>query len=210
MLDWVTDKVLAKLKYDEAFVLAYQPDTAKAKRIDAALPAALTGPVYLLQGVYSNVAGKPTVVEWMAVTGLAEAAPRVWRMDSAFLAACGVGPDMPGRAQPVDRDLLQELVPAAVDAAETHLRERRADYDKQVDSYLAPYEDRVQVWEQGALIAVGNQERRRKQVSDTAKRRRDLVRRLRTDGDPMLRVLGVLEPLHHTTVTAAHAEESAR
>ncbi|MFJ8712423.1 SNF2-related protein [Streptomyces violaceus] len=210
VLDWVTDKVLAKLRYDEAFVLAYRPDADKAKRIDAALPEALTGPVYLLQGVYSNAAGKPTVVEWMAVTGLAEGTPRVWRMDSAFLAACGVGPNMPGRGRPVDPDLLQALVPAAVDAAETHLRERRADYDKQVDSYLAPYEDRVQVWEQGALIAVGNQERRRRQVYDTAARRRDLVRRLRTDGDPMLRVLAVLEPLHTRTVSAAQAEESAR
>ncbi|MFJ9576791.1 DEAD/DEAH box helicase [Streptomyces sp. NPDC101191] len=208
VLDWVTDKVLAKLKYDEAFVLAYRPDPVKAKRIDATLPEALSGPVYLLQGVYSNVAGKPTVVEWMAVTGLAAGSPRVWRMDSAFLAACGVGPDMPGRAQPVAPDLLQELVPAAVDAAEAHLRERRADYDKQVDSYLAPYEDRVQVWEQGALIAVGNQQHRIKQVYDTAARRRDLVRRLRTDGDPMLRVLCVLEPLH--TTTTAPAEESAR
>ncbi|MCL3998682.1 DEAD/DEAH box helicase [Streptomyces lavenduligriseus] len=210
VLDWVTDKVLAKLRYDEAFVLAYRPDADKAKRIDTALPAALTGPVYLLQGVYSNAAGKPTVVEWMAVTGLAEAAPRVWRMDSAFLAACGVGPDMPGRGRPVDPGLLQALVPAAVDAAETHLRERRFDYDKQVDSYLAPYEDRVQVWEQGALIAVGNQERRRKEVYDTAAHRRDLVRRLRTDGDPMLRVLAVLDLLHPTTVSAAQAEEPAR
>ncbi|MFV5992722.1 DEAD/DEAH box helicase [Streptomyces sp. NPDC056231] len=210
VLDWVTDKVLAKLQYDEAFVLAFQPDPAKAKRIDAALPEALTGPVYLLQGVYSNAAGKPTVVEWMAVTGLTAGSPRVWRMDSAFLAACGVGPGMPGRAQPVAPDLLQELVPAAVDAAETHLRERRADYDKQVDSYLAPYEDRVQVWEQGALIAVGNQQRRIQQVYDTAARRRDLVRRLRTDGDPMLRVLCVLEPLHATAASTAHAEESAR
>ncbi|MFI2631742.1 DEAD/DEAH box helicase [Streptomyces collinus] len=210
VLDWVTDKVLAKLRYDEAFVLAYRPDADKAKRIDAALPAALTGPVYLLQGVYSNAAGKPTVVEWMAVTGLAEGTPRVWRMDSAFLAACGVGPDMPGRGRPVDPDLLQALVPAAVDAAENHLRERRADYDKHVDSYLAPYEDRVEVWEQGALIAVGNQERRRRQVYDTAARRRDLVRRLRTDGDPMLRVLAVLEPLHTSPVSAAQAEESAR
>lgn len=209
VLDWVTDKVLAKLRYDEAFVLAYRPDVDKAKRIDAALPAALTGPVYLLQGVYSNAAGKPTVVEWMAVTGLAEAAPRVWRMDSAFLAACGVGPDTPGRGRPVDPDLLQALVPAAVDAAETHLRERRADYDKQVDSYLAPYEERVQAWEQGALIAVGNQERRRRHVYDTAARRRGLVRRLRTDGDPMLRVLAVLEPLH-ITASAAQAEEPAR
>ncbi|MGQ4352865.1 DEAD/DEAH box helicase [Streptomyces drozdowiczii] len=210
VLDWVTDKVLAKLKYDEAFVLAYRPDPTKAQRIDASLPEALTGPVYLLQGVYSNAAGKPTVVEWMAVTGLAAGGPRVWRMDSAFLAACGVGPDMPGRARPVAPDLLQRLVPAAVDAAETHLRERRADYDKQVDSYLAPYEDRVQVWEQGALIAVGNQQRRIQQVYDTAARRRDLVRRLRTDGDPMLRVLCVLEPLHATTESAAHTEESAR
>lgn len=208
VLDWLTDKVLAKLKYDEAFVLAYRPDIAKAKRIDAGLPDALTGPVYLLQGVYSNAAGKPTVVEWMAVTGLAEATPRVWRMDSTFLAACGVGPDMPGRGQPVNPDLLQELVPAAVDAAEAHLRELRADYDQQVDSYLAPYEDRVAVWEQGALIAASSQQRRL-QVNDTAARRRDLVRRLRTDGDPMLRLLGVLEPLH-TTTSAPRTEESAR
>ncbi|MET9866145.1 hypothetical protein ABZZ16_08075, partial [Streptomyces sp. NPDC006386] len=64
--------------------------------------------------------------------------------------------------------------------------------------------------EQGALIAVGNQERRRRQVYDTAARRRDLVRRLRTDGDPMLRVLAVLEPLHTATVSTTQAEESAR
>lgn len=209
VLDWVTDKVLAKLQYDEAFVLAYQPAASKAARIDAALPAALTGPVYLLQGVYSNAAGKPTVVAWMAVTGLADNQPRVWRMDSAFLAACGVGPDMPGRGQPAAPDALKALVTAAVDSAEIHLRERRADYDKQVDSYLAPYEDRLQVWEQDALIAAGSQQRRRQQVYDTAARRRDLIRRLRTAGDPMLRILGVLEPLHPTG-SAAHAEESAR
>lgn len=210
VLDWITDKVLAKLRYDEAFVLAYQPNTAKAERIDAALPGALTGPVYLLQGVYSNEAGKPTVVEWMAVTGLAEAAPRVWRMDSAFLAACGVSPDMPGRARPIATDVLQNLVPAAVDAAETHLGELRADYDDRVESYLAPYENRVEAWEQDALIAVGNRQRRRQEVSNTAARRRDLVRRMRTVGDPMLRVLGVLEPLHSTNASVPHGEESAR
>lgn len=54
----------------------------------------------------------------------------------------------------------------------------------------------MQVWEQGALSAVGNQERRRKEVYDTAARRSDLVRRLCTEGDTMLRVLGVLGPLH--------------
>ncbi|MGW5114059.1 SNF2-related protein [Streptomyces noursei] len=206
VLDWVTDKVLAKLKYDEAFVLAYRPDAAKARRIDAELSAALSGPVYLVQGVYSNAAGRPTVVEWMAVTGLADTDPRVWPMDSAFLAACGVGPEMPGRDQILDKDLLQNLIPAAVDAAEEYLGARRAVYDRQIDAYLAPYEDRVEVWEQGALIAVGNQHRRREEVQETADRRRKLVRRLRTSGDPMLRVLGVLEPLH----PAVRIEESAR
>ncbi|MFE7113833.1 DEAD/DEAH box helicase [Streptomyces sp. NPDC057654] len=205
VLDWVTDKVLAKLKYDETFVLAYRADAAKAAAVDPGLPAALTGPVFLLQGVYSNAAGRPTVVEWMAVTGLAEDDPRVWRMDSAFLAACGVGPEMPGRDKPFAPELLQSLVSPAVDAAEAHLRERRADYDRQVDAYLAPYEDKVRDWEQDALFAVGTS-KRKQEVSETAERRRDLVRRLRTAGDPMLRVLGVLEPLH----PAAHREESAR
>ncbi|RAJ44768.1 SNF2 domain-containing protein [Kitasatospora sp. SolWspMP-SS2h] len=211
VLDWLTDKVLANLKYDEAFVLAHRPDTAKAGRIHPELPAALDGAVYLVQGVYSNAAGKPTVVEWMAVTGLEGADPRVWRMDSAFLAACGVGPSMPGRDRILDEDGLQALVPAAVDAAEFHLRARRAEYDRLIDNYLAPYEDRVQVWEQGALIAAGSRQRR-EEVQDTAVGRRELVRRLRTSGDPMLRVLAVLEPLYSAApaTTDLRAEESAR
>ncbi|MFK8844348.1 SNF2-related protein [Streptomyces sp. Ac-502] len=207
VLDWMTDKVLAKLKYDEAFVLAYRADAAKAAAIDPGLPAALTGPVFLLQGAYSNAAGRPTVVEWMAVTGLAEANPRVWRMDSAFLTACGVGPGMPARDKPVEPELLQSLVSPAVDAAEAYLRERRADYDRQVDAYLAPYEEKVRDWEQEALFAVGTGQRKQ-EVFETAERRRALVRRLRTEGDPMLRVLAALEPLHSTI--AGDAEEPAR
>ncbi|MEN2423593.1 SNF2-related protein [Streptomyces rimosus] len=207
VLDWVTDKVLAKLKYDEAFVLAYRANATKAAAIDPGLPAALTGPVFLLQGAYSNAAGRPTVVEWMAVTGLADANPRVWRMDSAFLTACGVGPGMPGRDKPVEPELLQSLVSPAVDAAEAYLRERRADYDRQVDAYLAPYEEKVRDWEQEALFAVGTG-KRKQEVYETAERRRALVRRLRTAGDPMLRVLAALEPLHSTI--PGDAEESAR
>ncbi|MFE7634063.1 DEAD/DEAH box helicase [Kitasatospora sp. NPDC057518] len=214
VLDWVTDKVLAKLKYDEAFVLAHQPDAARAARIHPDLPAALNGPVYLLQGVHSNAAGTPTVVEWMAVTGLDGADPRVWRMDSAFLAACGVGPNMPGRDRILDKSGLKALVPAAVDAAEAHLRARRAEYDRLIDGYLAPYEDRVQTWEQIALEVAGNQHRRREKVEDTATDRRELVQRMRTSGDPMIRVLAVLEPLYSAASTAvptaARAEESAR
>ncbi|WP_263165068.1 DEAD/DEAH box helicase [Streptomyces sp. SCSIO ZS0520] len=210
VLDWLTDKVLASLRFDEAFVLAHQPDTERARRIDPALPTALDGLVYLLQGVYCNAAGKPTVVEWMAVTGLAVGDPQVWRMDSAFLAACGVGPGMPGRDRPLDPPLLQSLVAPAVDTAEAYLRERRADYDRRVDGYLAPYEDRVQVWEQGALIAFGTTERRRQEVYDTAKDRQKLVSRLRTAGDPMVRMLAVLEPLHPSAPYTARSEESAR
>ncbi|KPC74311.1 hypothetical protein ADL27_50570, partial [Streptomyces sp. NRRL F-6602] len=106
VLDWLTDKALAALRHDEAFVLAFAPDLEAAGKLDEQLPADLASPVYLVQGIYSNAVGRPTVVEWMAVVGL-PTAPRVLRIDDAFLSAGNVGPKMPGRATPADRKGLQ-------------------------------------------------------------------------------------------------------
>jgi hypothetical protein len=121
VLDWVTDKALASLPHDQAFVVA----------------ADVEQPVYLVQGVYSNALGHPTVVEWIAVQGLPDA-PTVTTMDQAFLTACGVSPTMPGRALPVDIDGLQRHVAQAIDVATAHLSDRRDRYDAQVDDLLAP------------------------------------------------------------------------
>ncbi|MCX5274298.1 DEAD/DEAH box helicase [Streptomyces virginiae] len=199
VLDWVTDKALAALRHDEAFVLAFDPDPAKAAEIAPELPAALDGPVYLVQGIYSNKAGRPTVVEWMAVTGL-PGAPRTYRMDNAFLTACRVGPGMPGRAAPVNRELLQSWVPTAVGEARRFLEGREADYTRQIDAILAPYEKRVTEWKQAALFtpAARRSQKAKNDVNLTAARRRTLIRSLRTAGAPLLRLLAVLEPLTAT------------
>lgn len=210
VLDWVTDKALAALRHDEAFVLAFDPDHDKAADIDPELAAALDGPVYLLQGIYSNKAGRPTVVEWMAVAGLPDA-PRVHRIDDAFLAACRVGPSMPGRAIPVNLGLLQSRVPDAVAEARRFLTDREGAYAREIDAVLAPYEKRVTEWQQTALFtpAARRSSKVKQDVDLTASRRKTLVRSLRTSGAPLLRLLAVLEPLAATSAsrpTAVPAE----
>ncbi|PBC92431.1 SNF2 domain-containing protein [Streptomyces sp. Ag82_O1-15] len=201
VLDWVTDKALAALRHDEAFVLAFDPDLDKAADIDPELPAALDGPVYLLQGIYSNKAGRPTVVEWMAVAGLPDA-PRTYRMDNAFLAACRVGPSMPGRAAPVNKDALQRWVPSAVAEARRFVEGREAEYAQQIEAVLAPFEKRVTEWKQAALFTAEarRSQKKKNDVNLTADRRRTLIRSLRTSGAPLLRLLAVLEPLAATPV----------
>ncbi|APU21909.1 helicase family protein [Actinoalloteichus sp. GBA129-24] len=180
VLDWVTDKALASIRYDEAFVLAYVPH------------ARLAGPVFLVQGIYSNALGRPTVVEWMAVLGLPDT-PRVVPMDADFLALCGVGPRMPGRAVVQDAEGLQRLVPLAIDEAERHLVLRENEYARRIDRVLEPYSRRVQEWRQEALFAAGRIDEQG--VKLTASRRESLIASLQTSGAPMLRLLAVLEPL---------------
>jgi hypothetical protein len=171
VLDWLTDKALASLRHDEAFVLA------------ADVPA----PCFLVQGVHSNAVGRPTVVEWMAVTGI-PSDPVVEVMDAAFLAGCGVSPGMPGRVDPRTAAALQDLVPAAIAAATRHLAARRSEYDERIEQVLTPYRDQVQEWAQTALFGPDV-------VLRTEKDRHILIDSLRTTGSPMLRLLAVLEPV---------------
>ncbi|MDT8910051.1 DEAD/DEAH box helicase [Amycolatopsis sp. PS_44_ISF1] len=193
VLDWVTDKALAAARHDEAFVLAFVPDPARAAAIDARLLADLAGPVFLVQGSYANALGRPTVVEWMAVTGLPER-PRVVAMDAEFLAACGVSPAMPGRTAP-DLASLQDLVPAAIDAARGCLAEREHEYAERVEAALAPAEARADRWEQLALD-IANTAGSKARIDRTARRQEELVAAMKTEGAPMLRLLAVLDPLH--------------
>ena len=125
MVEWLVDKVLLRLGRQQAPVLI----------------ADVAGPVFLIQGVYSNALGQPTVVEWMAVTGLPDE-PRV--ADLTEHAQAGRG--RPGHGQPLrfgDIARLQELVPAAVQAARAHLEEQREEYDREVDEPLNAYRERV-------------------------------------------------------------------
>ncbi len=79
MVDWLVDKVLIRLGRQQAPVL----------------PADVAGPVFLVQGVYCNRLGQPTVVDWMAVSGL-PGQPTVVPLDDALRQA-KVGPTMANR-----------------------------------------------------------------------------------------------------------------
>ncbi|OKJ09364.1 DEAD/DEAH box helicase [Kitasatospora sp. CB01950] len=177
VIDWLTDKVLVEIGRHEAPVLS----------------ADVPGPTFLVQGIYSNAKGRPTVVEWMAVHGL-PGEPVVEAMDNAFLDRAGVGPHMPGRAAPRDLPGLQGLVPAAIDAATAHLKAREDDYRRQVEATLEPYRKRLTYWKQEAL-SIGTRPDK-EQTARTAGDLFGLVKSLETSGAPMLRLLAVLENSH--------------
>ncbi|MGV9625184.1 SNF2-related protein [Streptomyces sp. NPDC003487] len=175
VLDWLTDKVLVEIGRHKAPVLA----------------ASVATPTYLVQGIYSNALGKPTVVEWMAVSGPPDAL-HAEPVTPELLDRYGIRPDMPGRAVPRDLPGLGALVPAAIDAAERHLTKVEAEYRQQIEATLKPHRDRVAAWRQEALFASARPNEA--ELDRTTERRLKLVKSLQTAGEPMLRLLAVLEP----------------
>ncbi|MFI0037079.1 SNF2-related protein [Streptomyces mutabilis] len=177
VLDWLTDKVLVEIGRHQAPVLA----------------ASVNSPTFLVQGICSNALGRPTIVEWMAIHG----APhdlQVTPLTPEVLEDYGVGPTMPGRAAPRDLSGLTELVPAAIDRAEQHLRDLKEAYGEEIEAILAPSRKRVVHWQQEAMFSSDGTGKRG--VNLSASRRLSLLNSLQTTGEPMLRLLSVLEPLN--------------
>ncbi|MEN8653403.1 DEAD/DEAH box helicase [Streptomyces sp. 21So2-11] len=160
VVEWLTDKVLVRLGRQEAPV------------ITADVPA----PTYLIQGIYSNAVGRPTVVKWMAVTGDKATDDMV-----AILRRAGVGPTMANPLRRHNLNSLQAGIPAALEAAETFLSERSADWDKALIEPIEQYKQRLSQWEQPTLAG-----------EQTRAKLADLADSLLTTGRPMLRVLAVL------------------
>ncbi|MDB4872767.1 MAG: helicase [Gemmatimonadales bacterium] len=176
MVDWVTDKVLVRLGRQRAAVITAQVDE----------------PVFLIQGIYSNTLGRPTVVEWMAVTehGVLD------REMTEVLAKAGVGPTMINTARPLALKPMQDRLPAAVATARRHLETRRAHYDAEIVAPLDTYREQLDEWQQLTLdgIHISQRSRKEKSVEDTVDRQRRLLDSLQTTGAPLLRVLAVLVP----------------
>ncbi|GAA0322403.1 DEAD/DEAH box helicase [Actinoallomurus spadix] len=179
MVEWLVDKVQVQLLRQQAPVL-----TAKVGE-----------PAFLVQGMYSNALGQPTVVEWMAVTGLPDA-PVIGDLTDV-LAAAGVGPGMINTSRTPDLAALKKLVVPAVEAAREHLEKRRGEYDAQVAESLRPGRSRLQEWEQTSLEVIPDDWRgakKRQDVLATADEQRRLFDRMQTTGEPLLRILAVLDP----------------
>ncbi|MFD6095192.1 DEAD/DEAH box helicase [Nocardiopsis flavescens] len=178
LVEWLVDKVQVQMPRGRAPVLVGRVDQ----------------PVFLIQGTYSNALGQPTVVEWTAVTGLPDT-PRVLDM-FAVLETAGVGPGMVNTGRGGDLADVQALVPAAVRTAAAHLEQRQGEYAARIEADLAASENRVEQWEQLALEGLGEDSRaqsRRGTVRDTADQQRRLVEKMRTVGEPLLRVLAVVK-----------------
>ena len=184
LTEWLVDKALLQLGRGKAPVILCD----------------VTEPTYCLQGVYTNEAGQPAVVEWMAVTGL-EQTPTVTDLMST-LDTAGVGPDMinPGGHPPLEP--LRQRLPAAIAAARTHLEARRAVWDAEVGAEIDRRRADLDNWRQRAIDGLADTPGKTGRVHriDTATRHQsDRIAKLRTSGTPLLRVLAVLAPLEPTS-----------
>ncbi|GAA2565244.1 SNF2-related protein [Streptomyces lienomycini] len=178
VVEWLTDKVLVEFGRQEAPVIT-------TPHVDS--------PVFLVQGIHSNALGRPTVVRWMAVTGLGAdgtGTPEVRPMADALRDA-KVGPRLARTGGPRDLDRLQTLVPAAVAAARHHLDEGRAQWEERISEPLAAYRAHVAQWRTDSLLP-GVTGRRERVVEETADELARLLDQLHTTGRPLLRVLAVL------------------
>ncbi|WP_351234621.1 DEAD/DEAH box helicase [Streptomyces sp. NPDC002133] len=167
VLEWLTDKVLVRLDRQEAPVLTADVDRA----------------TYLVQGIYSNALGRPTVVKWMAVNADGDVDDDM----VAILRRAGVGPTMANPAVPHDTGRLAEAIPAVLDTAEAFLERHREAWDEPLRAPIEEYKARLGSWEQPTLPGGGS-------TSGTRERLASLADSLLTTGRPMLRVLAVLAP----------------
>ncbi|MEU5567590.1 helicase-related protein [Micromonospora musae] len=177
MVDWLVDKVLIRLGRQQAPVLT----------------ADVTAPMYLIQGVYANRLGQPTVVQWMAVTGL-PTSPQIRPMDEALRDA-NVGPSMVNRAEAVPLEPLGQLLPQAVEVARQYLEGKRDEWAEANAEPLRKYRAQLTHFQQASIfdeLPGAQREKRRQRVQATVTEQHDLLDRLETAGDPLLRVLAVL------------------
>lgn len=185
ILDWLVDKVLVRLGRNEAPIIV----------------ADVTEPTFLLQGVYSNAAGEPTAVEWLAVDELSDGrVPAVQPMIDA-LAAAGVRHDMINPSAPIEPDemkQLQALVPRAVEVGRQHMQYRRDDLTADLDERMSVHTERLRQWiadRREVIAEMANEPRRiheQKQLEVHERGAREHIASLATVGEPLVRVIGVL------------------
>ncbi|MBL1088589.1 MULTISPECIES: SNF2-related protein [Streptomyces] len=178
VVEWITDKVLVEYGRQRALVLQVGPEKAP-------------DPVFLTQGVWSNAEGRPTAVAWLAIDRLGTSAPRTRELTPALLAALGVGPDMPDHWTPSDpAATLQPLVPLAVEETRREMKRVREVAEERVDSPLRDLERGIGEWRQQTLPGFEGGKPKQQEAADRLAR---IAAQLRTAGEPMVRVLAVLE-----------------
>ncbi|MEV7196848.1 DEAD/DEAH box helicase [Streptomyces sp. NPDC093510] len=182
LVEWLTDKVLVRLTRNTAPVI-----TAKVDE-----------PVFLMQGMYSNAKGHPTVLAWSCVSGLEHGTPEFNDDLVRVLNDAGVEPGMVNRPYSGDLEGLRGLVPAAVAATRRHLSELRATQEEPLIERLVEYETRLKEWRKATKTAFEQltlgfrRDDAEQRVEKTAIEVEQLIEDLATQGESMVRVIGVL------------------
>ncbi|WAX77960.1 DEAD/DEAH box helicase [Streptomyces sp. KMM 9044] len=178
VVEWITDRVLVEYGRQQALVLQVGPEKAP-------------DPVFLTQGVWSNAEGRPTAVVWLAIDQLGSGTPRTRELTPGLLAALGVGPGMPDHWTPSDAaTTLQPLVRPAVEETRRAMQRVRDVAEERVDGPLRDLERGIAAWRQQTLPGFEGGKPKQREAADRLAR---LAARLRTAGEPMVRVLAVLE-----------------
>ncbi|MEU7185239.1 DEAD/DEAH box helicase [Streptomyces sp. NPDC045369] len=168
VVEWLTDKVLVGMGRQKAPMIT----------------ANVAEPVYLVQGVYSNKLGRPTVVKWMGVTWQEASGEGLVDGDMvSLLGRCGVGPTMANKLRYRDPEPLSKALPRVLDTAEAFLDAHRDAWDGPLREPIEQYKLRLGTWRQPTLAG-----------ERTKERLADLADSLLTTGTPLLRVLAVLLP----------------
>lgn len=191
VVEWLTDKVLVGLGRQEAPMIT----------------ANVAEPVYLVQGVYSNKLGRPTVVKWMGVAWREVAMETeqgkkklTWEglaVDDmvSLLRRAGVGPAMANKRGYRDPEPLRDALPRVLETAGAFLDAHRDAWDEPLRRPVEEYKLRLGAWEQPTLGG----ERTRERLAD-------LADSLLTTGRPLLRVLAVLVPDTDTDTTRGNGD----
>jgi hypothetical protein len=189
VLSWVSSRLLARLDRNQAPVMA----------------AAVAGPVFLTQAMWSNHRGQAALLHWGAISGLESGAPRVSELVPALKQA-GIAERAinPGRVEGLEQ--LQALVLAAVAAARADLRDRHDELVGPLRERVAQEESRVHEWQEAALLeaeqgAASVARRRRERANDASARALEYLRSLLPAGEPYVRVVGVLAPIESASAT---------
>lgn len=187
LAEWLNDRVLSLFIRHEAPVLRL-PD--------------FQGPVFLFQGVLSNLRSQPVFVDWFGVrlpqevVPLEELRPRL-------------GETLTNPGHDFDEGALRNELGPALEVARAHLKSRREERGRRLGALLRPEERRVSRWRDRRLAAIDaavahkgralrkDEERRyaheREEVEKrVAARRRWVDEGLRTSEKPYLRLAAVL------------------
>lgn len=182
VIEWLVDKTLTRLSRNTAPVV----------------PCAVTEPTVLLQGLYSNAHGRPTILAYRAVSGLPDTPvfeEFIPVLDRALLSR----PLVNVAGSSVDASAYRPLVVPAVEAMRDELRRLRAGQEDELQAPLIEYEKRLARWRaerelRVEQLALFTKEREKTKTQKTAAEMDKVIDALATSGEPMVRVLGVLVP----------------